>query len=347
MKRLLSICLVILLTLNLGAVLFMAQPAQSAGDWQVYPGGSIQAAIDAAAAAGGGTVNVAPGMYFEAITLRSGVEVRGTAGITVIDGTDLGYSPMVTASGVDDTAVLSGFVIINASSNGMENSNSSPTVTDTTFMASRYSGMVNTNSSPTVTNCLFYDNQGADWGGGMVNFTSSPTVINSTFQDNRGGIFGGGMGNWYGASPTVINSLFYGNSAGDSGGGMSNEESSVTVINSLFYDNSAHSGGGMSNSLGSLTVINSVFYGNTAGDRGGGMTTSGDSLTVTNSIFYGNTAPAGKEIFNSGTGSANVTYSDVEGGYSGTGNIDADPLFANPDGGDFHLLVGKSLLYIT
>jgi hypothetical protein len=33
-----------------------------------------------------------------------------------------------------------------------------------------------------------------------------------------------------------------------------------------------------------------------------------------------------------------VIYSDVEGGHPGTGNIDADPLFWNMAGGDFHLL---------
>jgi hypothetical protein len=32
-----------------------------------------------------------------------------------------------------------------------------------------------------------------------------------------------------------------------------------------------------------------------------------------------------------------MKYSDVQGGYSGEGNIDTDPLFVDPDNGDFHL----------
>jgi len=34
-------------------------------------------------------------------------------------------------------------------------------------------------------------------------------------------------------------------------------------------------------------------------------------------------------------------YSDIKGGYIGTGNIDADPLFVDADNGDFHLQAGS------
>jgi hypothetical protein len=36
-----------------------------------------------------------------------------------------------------------------------------------------------------------------------------------------------------------------------------------------------------------------------------------------------------------------VTYSDVEGGFPGTGNIDAAPLWVNPAAGDYHLFAGS------
>lgn len=39
-----------------------------------------------------------------------------------------------------------------------------------------------------------------------------------------------------------------------------------------------------------------------------------------------------------------VTFSDVEGGVAGSGNIDADPRFADAAGGDFHLLAASPCL---
>ena len=41
---------------------------------------------------------------------------------------------------------------------------------------------------------------------------------------------------------------------------------------------------------------------------------------------------------------ATVEYSDVEGGFPGTGNIDADPLFADALNGDFHVRCGSPVV---
>ncbi|MHC4545970.1 MAG: choice-of-anchor Q domain-containing protein [Planctomycetota bacterium] len=168
-------------------------------------------------------------------------------------------------------------------------------------------GMYNRDSSPTVTNCTFTGNS-AGYGGGMLNDSSSPAVTDCTFIDNTATDFGGGIENYNGGSPTVTNCLFSGNTAVD--------------------------GGGMINNGCSPTVTNCTFSGNTASTAGGGMYNyTNSSPTVTNCILWGNTPD---EIFNSG-GSATVTYSDVEGGWGGTGNIDADPCFVDADGSDLRL----------
>ena len=54
---------------------------------------------------------------------------------------------------------------------------------------------------------------------------------------------------------------------------------------------------------------------------------NGGSPTLVNSILWGNSPD---EIYNNGSSAPAVTYSDVQGGYAGTGNINADPLFVAP-----------------
>ncbi len=54
-------------------------------------------------------------------------------------------------------------------------------------------------------------------------------------------------------------------------------------------------------------------------------------LTLQNSVLWDDTASSsGDEISDLGNGTITVTYSDVEGGWTGTGNIDQDPGFEAP-----------------
>jgi parallel beta-helix repeat protein len=236
---------------------------------------------------------------------------------------------------------------------GMINeADSRPTVTNCTFSSNFGGGMCNVNSSPTVTNCTFSSNFG---GGGMVNEPlSSPTVTNCTFIanshggmynslrshpnvtncafiGNSGGSFGGGMDNSDLSHPTVTNCAFIGNSA-DEGGGMLNWESNATITNCAFIGNSADEGGAMNNWISGPAIANCTFSGNSAALTGRTMYNSGTSdPRLVSCILWGNSG-AGPEIHNDGTSSADVSYSDVEGGWPGPGanNIDADPCFADP-----------------
>ena len=148
------------------------------------------------------------------------------------------------------------------------------------------------------------------------------------------------MCNFHESSPTVTNCTFSGNSAADSGGGMHNSEnSSPTVTNCTLSGNSALYGGGMHNEdYCSPIVTNCTFSGNFAESDGGGIYNQyNSSPTVTNCILWGDSPD---EIFNL-EASPSVTYSDIQGGYTGTGNISADPLFVNWANGDFHLRQGS------
>ncbi|MBS3768337.1 MAG: right-handed parallel beta-helix repeat-containing protein, partial [Candidatus Cloacimonetes bacterium] len=66
------------------------------------------------------------------------------------------------------------------------------------------------------------------------------------------------------------------------------------------------------------------------GNRKGGIFGK-DRIEVINSIIYAN----GIQIAVSDN--FKITYSDIEGGWTGEGNIDADPLFVDPANGDYSL----------
>jgi hypothetical protein len=175
-----------------------------------------------------------------------------------------------------------------------------------------------------------------DRGGGMYNEGSSPTLNNINFSGNNAA-YGGGMYN-ESSSPTLNNVAFSSNTAGDRGGGMYNESNSPTLTNVTFSGNTAIDyGGGMYNYENNSTLSNVTFSGNSAA-YGGGMNNNSSSPTLTNAILWGNTASNGAQIFNDGSSSTSVSYSDIQGGYSGTGNIDQDPLLGPlRDNGGFTL----------
>ncbi len=223
---------------------------------------------------------------------------------------------------------------------GMANELSNPTLTGVTFSGNSaphgYGGGMSNRyfSSPTLTNSAFNGNS-AGTGGGMFSEAASPTLTNSVFSGNSAQ-YGGGMTNDL-SSLKLTNVTFSGNSASNDGGGIWNNctatQTSVVLTNTVFSGNSAKHGGGMFNTgeLANPTLVNATFSGNSATQGGGMYNTIGAVPIVTNSIFWGDN---GGEIYNdlSSTppASATVTYSLVQGGYTGTGNINVDPLFVAP-----------------
>jgi predicted outer membrane repeat protein len=221
---------------------------------------------------------------------------------------------------------------------GMANVTSHPVLNDVNFTensAELGGGMVNGVSAPRLTNVNFSRNT-ASQGGGMANNQSGPSLENVNFRDNSVTGAGGGMFNSNGSSPYLVNVTFSGNSASDPidtyGGGMANEGSSPNLTNVTFYNNSATHGGGMINRDASSnpSLYNVTFNSNTAVD-GGAIANSGN-IRIVNSILWGDN---GGEIFNP-DGNPNVSYSIVQGGYPGDGNLNANPLLGSlVDNGGF------------
>ena len=241
---------------------------------------------------------------------------------------------VVTGGGNEPNAVLDGLTISGGNAKGSYPDNvgggmyncekSNPTLRNCTFSGNsawKGGGMYNggfdysNDTGPTLTNCMFTGNSAEHVGGGMANSGDYPTLINCIFLGNSGGGGGGGMNNYI-SNPTLTGCTFIGNSApelmigGGGGGGMGNNRSSPILTNCTFSGNSALFGGGMRNSYESNpTITNCIFWDDTP-----------------NEIYiYSVGWPGGTPV---------VTYSDVQGGWAGVGNIDADPLFVDANGPD-------------
>jgi len=168
-------------------------------------------------------------------------------------------------------------------------------------------------ASPTITNCIFRDNNGQRQGGidgyGGAIYCSDDMMVDTLYPWAEHGP----------CRPVISNCLFLGNRS-DYGGAVycySDGPLSATepvLVHCTFVDNRADlEGGGLYTWMSVPTVKNCIFWKNTAG-------------TLFPEIRTIGSAPS-------------VTFSDVKGGWPGTGNIDRDPLFVG--GGDYRLRPGS------
>ena len=186
----------------------------------------------------------------------------------------------------------------------------------------------------------------------LVCYNSSPTLMNLKIINYDGGItpydqFGEqGAALMFDSSSATINHLIVSNNnkisheLGGAAGRISN--SNITIKNSLIANNNSQSPGhGLTEYTGGIVAINSIinidgstFYGNSSG-HGYGTVGPGalflDTVStgiITNSIFWEN------GIYPI-IGSSSISFSDIEGGWDGQGNINLDPLFCLSDSTDF------------
>lgn len=107
---------------------------------------------------------------------------------------------------------------------------------------------------------------------------------------------------------------------------------SPTIKNCIITDNYANNdGGGIYCIQSSPVIINNNIVRNQAGHYGAAICSVDSSPQINGCIIWDNSGP---DIIH---GPADITYSDVQGGYIGLGNIDVDPHFKDPNNGIFHL----------
>jgi len=221
---------------------------------------------------------------------------------------------------------------------------------------------VDSNPSTLIKNCSFSNNNASNNGGGIyISDCDSVAIIDCDILDNSaengGGIcsytcnsfevkdvlllnnevsqYGGGL-YLSEVDPIIENCIVSGNTA-KRGAGIYLTSANPQVVNCLITDNSATStsgiGGGIFTDATNLVLVNCTIANNSAVSFAGGIFVYGSTVNVQNSIFWADTP---QEIF---PPSADLIaeYSDIQGGWSGTGNIDSDPLFIAGTPLDYHL----------
>ncbi len=167
---------------------------------------------------------------------------------------------------------------------------------------------------------------------------TSSTVLQGFTIRGGSGEYGGGV-SIYSCSPSVVDCVLTGNATTNGGGGVYVQGGSPAFNGCTFSGNSASRGGGvfLEGSLkpGTPALTNCTFTANSSG----GLLLNGGSPLITNCILY---EDAGSEIVSGTSAAPTITYCDVQGGYAGTGDINADPLFVSA--ADLHLKPGSPCL---
>ena len=181
-----------------------------------------------------------------------------------------------------------------------------------------------------------------DSSGSVVTFSNGEdsTAVLCGFKIQNGfAVDAGGGIRCYNSSPSLVNVTVSGNTA-DYGGGIFCYLSSASLVNvTVSWNTASMMGGGIHCASSSPSLMNVTVSGNSA-DRGGGIGSTNSSLKLVNTILWYNMP---EEMLLGGFGGTTLTaaYSNIQGGWAGTGNIDADPLFADTLGGDYHLQEGS------
>lgn len=180
-------------------------------------------------------------------------------------------------------------------------------------------------------------------GGGIFCYNSSPTIANCVISRNYAGMYGGAMF-CQSSSSQFISCIITSNTARWDGGALECWEGMPEFVNCIIADNNSlgGNGGGIDcYSNGDVLLTNCTLTKNYA-NSGGAVYSWASNVVVNNSIVWANEADDGSQVAIT-TGSVSISYSDVQGDWPGTSNIDADPCFASfdpngdPNMWDFHL----------
>lgn len=178
-----------------------------------------------------------------------------------------------------------------------------------------------------IRDSIFSGNECSTAGGGIFAQASVVRAENCRFLDNSSDDDGGAIYAWDYSDVCLINCVIAGNTSFSSGGGIATFwETNATLINCTAYGNSAVSGGfSLCFEDSRQDWYNTIVSGNRALVTGG----AADADYWNSEIVASHC-----DIWDNGPAPFAPASADPVGT---SGNISADPLLADPEGGDFHL----------
>ena len=166
---------------------------------------------------------------------------------------------------------------------------------------------------------------------------SSPTIRNCLIARNQAQV-GAGIMYAYGSDAVIVNNRIVDNSA-DVGGGIYAFFAQGTIANNVIAHNSAMAGGGILNDLATPRIMNNTIVHNRPSALHLETTTMSsmgwESALVLNNIIWENEIYMSEEVT---PGEYDIRFNDIQGGWQGGGNIDVNPLFADRQNRDYHLV---------
>jgi Right handed beta helix region len=260
--RVLAGCSYIALSVGL-ALVFPFHTAQAQRTIQVPADApTVQKGIDIAST--GDTVNIAPGVYFEAIDFHGkSITVQGSAAGVVLDDGQTG--PVVTFnSGETRSAILQNVTIRNGSA----------------YFYPSAGGIFISGASPTIQNSTIQGNQKC----GIAVFNGAPAILNNEITNTILDVY------VEGCAPTAVTGSLYG------GGillyGTSNDGLQTQIIGNTIENNQVMFGSAGINvlSAGLPLIKNNIIRNNFTNDEGAGILVIGDTApSIVQNLIYSNT----------------------------------------------------------